>query len=246
MWWKPAVLAVDQLASGDSHGRHCAHRRKRHHGKWLKALCDIVPLFPRMPGFLGEGANIWDTRIPSTFPAGFKPESRGGNSRCVSLVHESRGGNSRCVSLVHVSVPRSRESGRQFTVRVPRSRESGRQFTVRVPRSRTVRVPRSRLESGRQFTVRVPRSRESGRQFTVRVFTRVGAAIHGACPSFMHGACPSFTSPASRGGGDPLGRPRSFMPTRSFTAGTNKSRGTASGWWAARGEGEAMPRPTAM
>ena len=25
--------------------------------------------------------------------------------------------------------------------------------------------------------------------------------------------------------GDPLGRPRSFMPTRSFTAGTNKSRG---------------------
>ena len=28
--------------------------------------------------------------------------------------------------------------------------------------------------------------------------------------------------------GDPLGRPRSFMPTRSFTAGTNKSRGMAS------------------
>ena len=28
--------------------------------------------------------------------------------------------------------------------------------------------------------------------------------------------------------GDPLGRPRSFMPTRSFMAGTNKSRGSAS------------------
>ena len=41
----------------------------------------------------------------------------------------------------------------------------------------------------------------------------------------------------------PYGRPRSFMPTRSFTAGTNNSRGMASGWWAARGEGEAVPRP---
>ena len=35
--------------------------------------------------------------------------------------------------------------------------------------------------------------------------------------------------------GDPLGRPRSFMPARSFMAGTNKSRGMASGWWATRG-----------
>ena len=32
----------------------------------------------------------------------------------------------------------------------------------------------------------------------------------------------------SRRRGDPLGRPRSFMPTRSFMPGTNKSRGMAS------------------
>ena len=43
--------------------------------------------------------------------------------------------------------------------------------------------------------------------------------------------------------GDPPGRPRSFMPTRSFMSATNKSRGSASGWWAPRDEGEAVPRP---
>ena len=47
--------------------------------------------------------------------------------------------------------------------------------------------------------------------------------------------------------GDPLGRPRSFMPARSFMAGTNNSRGSASGRWAQRGaspdKGEAVPRP---
>ena len=43
--------------------------------------------------------------------------------------------------------------------------------------------------------------------------------------------------------GDPLGRPRSFMPTRSFMPGTNKSQGRASGWWASPDEGEALPRP---
>ena len=46
--------------------------------------------------------------------------------------------------------------------------------------------------------------------------------------------------------GDPPGRPRSFMPTRSFMAATNKSRGSASGWWASPDEGEAMPRPYAV
>ena len=35
--------------------------------------------------------------------------------------------------------------------------------------------------------------------------------------------------------GDPLGRPRSFMPTRSFVPGTNKSRGGPGKLWAARG-----------
>ena len=35
--------------------------------------------------------------------------------------------------------------------------------------------------------------------------------------------------------GDPLGRPRSFMPTRSFVLGTNKSRGGPGKLWAARG-----------
>ena len=46
--------------------------------------------------------------------------------------------------------------------------------------------------------------------------------------------------------GDPLGRPRSFMPTRSFTAGTNKSRGRPRDGGrrgASPGEGEAVPRP---
>ena len=46
--------------------------------------------------------------------------------------------------------------------------------------------------------------------------------------------------------GDPPGRPRSFMPTRSFMAGTNKSRGSAPGRWATRDEGEAWPRPYAV
>ena len=54
---------------------------------------------------------------------------------------------------------------------------------------------------------------------------------------------PTRSGHVSQRRGDPLGRPRSFMPTRSFTAGTNKSRGRASGRWAARGEGEAVPRP---
>ncbi len=43
--------------------------------------------------------------------------------------------------------------------------------------------------------------------------------------------------------GDPLGRPRSFMPTRSFMAGTNKSRGMPRGGGRLGGEGEAVPRP---
>ena len=49
--------------------------------------------------------------------------------------------------------------------------------------------------------------------------------------------------------GDPLGRPRSFMPTRSFMAGTNNSRGMPRGG-GRRGAspdkssmGEAVPRP---
>ena len=49
--------------------------------------------------------------------------------------------------------------------------------------------------------------------------------------------------------GDPLGRPRSFMPTRSFTAGTNKSRGGASRGGrrgAPPDTGEAVPRPYAV
>ena len=37
---------------------------------------------------------------------------------------------------------------------------------------------------------------------------------------------------ASPDKGDPVGRPRSFIPTRSFMAGTNKSRSMASGRWA--------------
>ena len=46
--------------------------------------------------------------------------------------------------------------------------------------------------------------------------------------------------------GDPLGRPRPFMPTRSFMTGTNKSRGVPRRWLAQRGVaglGRGMPRP---
>ena len=53
----------------------------------------------------------------------------------------------------------------------------------------------------------------------------------GAPPVGRGGASPPRSGQklhVSQRRGDPLGRPRSFMPTRSFMAGTNKSRGMAS------------------